>query len=96
MLVIVAYDVNTETPAGKKRLRRVAEICQSFGQRAQKSVFECTIGERELVRLRALLLSTVDPAKDSLRLYFINSADQAKIESYGRSGLWDLEGPLIV
>lgn len=94
--MIVAYDVNTKTASGRARLRRVATVCESFGQRAQKSVFECTVGERELVRMRALLLAAIDPARDSLRLYFINRADQAKIESYGQSKLRDMEGPLIV
>ena len=41
MLVLITYDVNTETASGKKRLRKVAKECQNYGQRVQNSVFEC-------------------------------------------------------
>ena len=51
MQVLVAYDVNTTTPEGERRLRRVAQTCVNFGQRVQKSVFECSLGERELKEL---------------------------------------------
>ena len=43
MLVVVTYDVNTETPESRKRLRHVAKQCKNFGQRVQKSVFECLV-----------------------------------------------------
>ncbi len=96
MLVVVAYDVNTQSLAGRRRLRRVARVCEQYGQRAQKSVFECVVGDRELVRLRARLLDEINVRQDSLRLYFINESDRARIETYGQGQLWDLEGPLIL
>jgi CRISPR-associated protein Cas2 len=96
MLVIVAYDVNTQTAAGRRRLRRVARTCLEFGQRAQKSVFECVVGERELTRLRAKLVQEINPREDNLRLYFINEADRGRIEAYGQGRLWDFDGPLIL
>ena len=96
MLVIVTYDVSTETAAGRRRLRKVAQICTSYGQRAQKSVFECSVGQRGLALMRGKLLETIEPQADSLRLYFINDEDRARIEQYGQSGLWDFEGPLVV
>ena len=43
MLVLVTYDVNTETAAGRKRLRKVAKACVDYGQRVQNSVFECML-----------------------------------------------------
>lgn len=43
MLVVVCHDVNTETSAGRRRLRRAAKVCESTGQRVQKSVFECQV-----------------------------------------------------
>ena len=46
MLVLITYDVNTETPAGRKRLRKVAKRCVDHGQRVQNSVFECLLGRR--------------------------------------------------
>lgn len=82
--------------AGRRRLRKVARICSSYGQRAQKSVFECTIGARELVVMRGKLLEVIDQRSDSLRLYFINDGDRGRIEQYGQSRMWDFEGPLVV
>lgn len=96
MLVVVAYDVSTETAAGRRRLRRIARICLSYGQRAQKSVFECNLGPKELVIMRGKLLEEIDQRSDSLRLYFINEADTGKIEQYGQSRMWDFDGPLVV
>ena len=43
MLVLVCYDVNTETKEGRRRLRRVARVCESTGPRVQKSVSECQL-----------------------------------------------------
>lgn len=43
MLVLITYDVNTETEAGRKRLRHVAKQCVNYGQRVQNSVFECVM-----------------------------------------------------
>ncbi len=96
MLVVVAYDVNTVTAAGRRRLRRVARVCSSYGQRAQKSVFECNLSPKELVIMRGRLLDEIDQRADSLRLYFINDADTGKIEQYGQSRMWDFDGPLVV
>ena len=44
MLILVTYDIaNTETNAGKRRLRHMAKICLDYGERVQYSVFECTV-----------------------------------------------------
>lgn len=52
MLVLVAYDVNTETAEGRQRLRHVARRCQNYGQRVQKSVFECLVDPAQWTALR--------------------------------------------
>ena len=52
MLVVVTYDVSTESEAGRKRLRRVARLCEDCGQRVQKSVFECLVDAARWVRFR--------------------------------------------
>ncbi|MGH8042248.1 MAG: CRISPR-associated endonuclease Cas2, partial [Rudaea sp.] len=51
MLVIVCYDVSTETREGRRRLRRVAKACESVGQRVQKSVFECRVEQLQFEAL---------------------------------------------
>jgi CRISPR-associated protein Cas2 len=94
MKVLVAYDVRTADAAGARRLRRVARACQDFGQRVQKSVFECTVGATECLQLRARLLAEIDPAAGSVRCYFL-AADTA-VEHHGAKEPIDLDGPLVV
>ena len=96
MLVVVAYDVSTETVAGRRRLRKVARICWSYGQRAQKSLFECNLQAKGLVVMRAKLLEAIDQRVDNLRIYFIDDIDAKKIEQYGQLRMWDFDGPLVV
>ena len=72
MMVLVAYDVNTETPAGQKRLRHVAKTCENLGQRVQNSVFECLVEPAQWVALKQKLTDIIDSDKDSLR--FVNSS----------------------
>ncbi len=94
MLVLVTYDVSTATPSGQRRLRRVAQACKDYGQRVQKSVFECRVGPAQWVSLQARLLEEIDAATDSLRFYFLEG--NTRIEHYGSDAPPDLEGPLIV
>ena len=67
MLVLIAYDVNTETPQGRARLRKVAKQCVNYGQRVQNSLFECILDAAQLKKVQNLLLQLIDPEKDSLR-----------------------------
>jgi len=96
MDIVIAYDVNTETPAGRRRLRRVARACLGFGQRVQYSVFECSLNETHLERLRQQLLKIIDPQEDSLRIYFLRGSREEVVEVYGRDGYVDFRGPLMV
>ena len=96
MLVLVTYDVSTETKAGRRRLRRVATVCGDYGQRVQWSVFECTVGAAELVVLRSRLVAEMDQAEDSIRLYFVDAEQRQKTEHYGVGKPVDLEGPLVL
>ncbi len=84
MFLLITYDVSTvEEKAGARRLRRVAKACTSYGTRVQKSVFEMQLGQKEWVELRARLLGEIDPALDSLRIYFIDQSSKDRIEHYG-------------
>jgi CRISPR-associated protein Cas2 len=94
MRVLVAYDVRTADPAGERRLRRVARACQDYGQRVQKSVFECSVGPTEWVQLRTRLLAEMDPTADSVRFYFL--AANTGVEHHGAKEPVDLDGPLVV
>ena len=96
MLVLVTYDVNVETPAGKRRLRHIAKICLDYGQRVQNSVFECLVDPAMWVELRAKLESTFDPQTDSLRYYFLGKNWKRRVEHVGAKPSYDPQGTLIV
>jgi len=83
MWIVVCYDVNTETRAGRKRLRRVAQVCKNFGQRVQKSVFECQVDEMKYEDLRRKLLKEVKLEMDNLRLYRLTEPRDQRVEEYG-------------
>jgi CRISPR-associated protein Cas2 len=95
MLVLITYDVNTETPESRKRLRHVAKLCKNLGQRVQKSVFECLVDPAQWTELRQSLLDEIDPRQDSLRFYFLGSNWRRRIEHVGARPSYDPEGPLI-
>ena len=96
MLVLVTYDVNTETTAGQKRLRKVAKQGENYGQRVQNSVFECLIDNAQLKILKARLTDLIDPKKDSLRFYYLGNNWRGRVEHIGAKPTVDLEGTLIV
>jgi CRISPR-associated protein Cas2 len=95
VLMLVAYDVNTETAAGRRRLRRVARACLDFGQRVQKSVFECEVDPAQWATLRARLISEIDRAADSLRFYRLGADGRRRVEHVGAKPALDLDGPLL-
>ena len=80
MLVLIAYDVSTETPAGRRRLRHVAKLCLDRGQRVQHSVFECLLDPAQWTALRQDLIDEIDPATDSLRFYFLGKNWKRRVE----------------
>lgn len=96
MLVVVAYDVNTESEAGRRRLRRVARVCEGYGQRVQNSVFEVLVDAAGWVRARTRLLAEISQAEDSLRFYFLGDNWKGRIEHVGAKPSYDPQGPLIV
>jgi CRISPR-associated protein Cas2 len=93
MLIIVTYDVSTETAAGRKRLRRVAKACESMGQRVQKSVFECQVNEMQLEQLERTLLAEIDDKEDNLRFYRITEPVEVRVKQFGAFRSVDFEGP---
>jgi CRISPR-associated protein Cas2 len=96
MLVIVCYDVNTETREGRRRLRRVARVCEGIGQRVQKSVFECQIDLARMEELERRLLAEIDPAQDNLRLYRLPDVRGCEVREHGAFKATDFDGPLVV
>lgn len=83
MLVLITYDVNTETAAGKARLRKVAKQCVNYGRRVQNSVFECILDHAQCIMLKSLLADVIDESVDSLRFYYLGNKYQTKVEHMG-------------
>ena len=96
MMVLVTYDVNTESVEGRRRLRRVAKACQNMGQRVQKSVFECLVDPAQWAALRGRLINEVNKEEDSLRFYFLGKNWKPRVEHVGVKLSYDPEGALIV
>lgn len=95
MLIIVTYDVSTETREGRKRLRRVAKLCESMGQRVQKSVFECQVNDMQFEQLERGLLAEINEQEDNLRFYRITEPVEVRVKQYGTFRSVDFEGPLL-
>ena len=96
MLVLITYDVNTETPAGRKRLRQIAKQCVNYGQRVQNSVFECLLDAAQCRMLQAKLRSIMDEETDSLRFYYLGNKYESKIEHFGAKSTYMPEEPIII
>jgi CRISPR-associated protein Cas2 len=96
MLVIVCYDVNTETRAGRRRLRRVAKVCEGIGQRVQKSVFECRLDLMQLEELERRLLAEIELKTDNLRLYRLSDGRGCEVREHGVFRATDFEEPLVL
>ena len=95
MLILICYDVSIIHKNGVKRLRRVAKICQDYGQRVQNSVFECKVTPAEYVELKHLLLDEIDLNQDSLRFYKLGSNWQKNLEILGKSESYDPEKTVL-
>ena len=96
MLVLVCYDVSTETKQGRRRLRRVAKVCESTGQRVQKSVFECQLDVAKFEALERELLAEIDLTQDCLRIYRIPGTRGFEVIEHGAFKAVDFDGPLVL
>ncbi len=96
MHVVVTYDVNTETKAGRRRLRRIAKICEDHGQRVQLSVFECTVDEMRLDAMLAALEKEIHPEQDSLRVYRLHGSRAGAVRTLGRDTYRDFASDTLI
>ncbi|PWM53488.1 MAG: CRISPR-associated endonuclease Cas2 [Bacillota bacterium] len=95
MFVLITYDVNTQTAAGRTRLRRVAKECVNFGQRVQNSVFEINLEYGKFILLKDRLIKLIDPETDNLRFYYLGNSWRKRIEQFGVEQKYDSEGVLL-
>jgi CRISPR-associated protein Cas2 len=96
MLVIVTYDVSVISEDGPRRLRRVAKVCERYGQRVQKSVFECQVNDMQFEELERSLLAEIDLHVDNLRFYRITEPRELRVKQYGVFRSLDFDAPLLV
>lgn len=96
MLVLITYDVAVGSDGGARRLRRVARICEDFGQRVQFSVFECEVDPARWVTMRNRLLDVIDTECDSLRFYFLGTEWRRRVEHVGAKPSDDPDGLMII
>jgi len=96
MNLLVAYDICTDSKRGEKRLRRVSKICINFGQRVQKSVYECQLSEEELVEFVHMLSEVVHPTEDNIRIYRVSGVAQGSVVNLGRAVGMDYSNPMII
>lgn len=96
MLVLITYDVNTENPAGKKRLRKVAKLCERYGIRVQNSVFEVLLDAAQLETLKAGLSAVIDTEHDSVRFYRLGNHYKNRVDTMGKTGPVQTGEPLLL
>lgn len=96
MLVVITYDVNVSSSAGKKRLRKVAKLCERYGLRVQNSVFEVLVDAAQLAKLKSDLASAIDSDQDSVRFYRLGNSYQNRIDTMGRTGIIQTGEPLLL
>ncbi len=96
MFILITYDVDTQTPEGRKRLRKVAKECLNHGHRVQNSVFECQLSEVQYITLKNNILKIIEPNLDSVRFYLLGKNWNHKIESIGKETAINLSSTIIV
>jgi CRISPR-associated protein Cas2 len=96
MLILITYDVNTQSEKGKRRLRQVARQCVNYGQRVQNSVFECVADAAQFASIKAKLIKLIDEEEDSLRFYILGNHYKTKVEHYGARPSYDADDAIII
>jgi len=96
MLVLITYDVSTQSPEGKRRLRQVAKQCVNYGQRVQNSVFECVLDNMQCAKVKSQLLKIIDLEEDSVRFYYLGNNYKTKVEHFGAKASFSVEDVLIL
>ena len=94
-MIVITYDVSTKTAAGRKRLRKVAEVCLNYGLRVQNSVFECEVEPAQWECLRDQLLSLFNKKEAILHFYQLVSNRAKTLEPHAKKETKSLEDPFL-
>jgi len=96
LLYILAYDISTEDAKGRKRLRNVAKVCENYGQRVQKSVFEFQLDEKKFLQMKKEVLNIMNDKEDNVRIYKIIEPKEDYVEEYGNFTAVDYENDTLI
>lgn len=91
----MAYDIATDSPSGRKRLRKISQLCLNYGQRVQYSVFECRVNDMELHKLKTAILKVIVPQEDNIRIYHLSGPHEQCVWVTGINRYVDFDDPLI-
>jgi len=93
---LIVYDIETTSPEGRRRWRRICQLCKDYGQRVQFSVFECRVTQAQLETVEAKALDIIDEEKDTLRFYVLHGGREAALRAYGIDRYQDFDEPLVL
>lgn len=91
MFLVVAYDIVDDN-----RRAKVSSTLKNFGQRVQKSVFECYLDKEQMARMRQEVEELIDPANDSILYYSLCRKDEAKVDFLGKNIIYRDEDYFLV
>jgi CRISPR-associated protein Cas2 len=91
MFVVVSYDVVDD-----RKRAKIAKAMKSYGERVQKSVFECRIDDQQFLRMKKALENIMDMNEDSIRYYFLCKGCVERIEISGWGTVTEDESLIIV
>lgn len=96
MDILVTYDIADTETTGASRLRRIADVCEKYGQRVQFSVFECRLSKARLARLVGEMEDIIDRDRDSVLVYRFPGAIEASTLRLGRRQAHALGKPWVL
>jgi CRISPR-associated protein Cas2 len=91
MFVVVSYDVVDD-----RKRTKIAKAMKSYGERVQKSVFECRVDDQQFIRMKKAVESIMDMNEDSVRYYFLCKGCVDRIEISGWGTVTEDESLIIV
>lgn len=91
MFYIIAYDISDD-----HRRLEVSHTLEAYGERVQKSVFECELTATELKQLLDKLQAILEPDEDNLRCYNLCQLCRAKATILSNKPLTCLESYYIL
>ncbi|MBI4687727.1 MAG: CRISPR-associated endonuclease Cas2 [Nitrospirae bacterium] len=78
------------------RRGEIASELKNYGQRVQKSIFECYLDNEQIVELKTLIEKYMDFGEDSVRYYYLCRKDENNTEYLGKNILYKDDDYLMI